>query len=144
MSVTHNTDNSPKLSANTPFLQSWMVVAGAILAMLSVMLGAFSAHALKNILDEYALSLIDTAARYQMFHALALILCGILSQHLANLKWLKISAISFLIGIAVFSGALYLIAFTGVKAFGMLAPIGGSAMIFGWFCLLLVFKKPRS
>jgi uncharacterized membrane protein YgdD (TMEM256/DUF423 family) len=127
----------------------WPTVAGAIFCLLSVVIGAFSAHGLKTLLDSYALGLIETAAQYQMYHGLALIALAVLSfnffSHTNKLsRWYKVSAISFTTGVLVFCGSLYLIAFTGHRFFGMIAPIGGIAFIFGWFSLIMLLLSEKS
>jgi uncharacterized membrane protein YgdD (TMEM256/DUF423 family) len=112
---------------------------GAILAGLSVAFGAFASHALKTKLDDRALSIFETGARYQMYHALALILVSILMTH-AELSqpFLTASGTAFLIGIALFSGSLYGLSLTGVKWLGAIAPLGGTAFLIGWVCLAIV------
>ncbi len=128
--------------------RSWIVV-GALLAGLSVVLGAFAAHGLEGKLSalypnevrsiagfevpasfKYAQDF-TTAARYQMYHALGLILLGLVAgKEPRRSHWL--AAWSFVIGIALFSGSLYALVLTGKKWLGAIAPIGGSAMILGW------------
>lgn len=107
---------------------------GATYAFLSVLLGAFAAHALKDRLGIYELSIFDTAVRYQFFHALPLILLP-QSPSFIKTKW------SFLIGVIIFSGSLYLIALTGIKIFGAITPLGGLLFLFGWANLIYKFLK---
>ncbi|MCU0341741.1 MAG: DUF423 domain-containing protein [Spirosomaceae bacterium] len=121
------------------FLQS-----GAILGALGVALGAFGAHALKSTLEASGrMDTFETAVKYQFYHALALILVGLLLQNAPAVahKWYNWSGYAFMIGVLIFSGALYAICFTGVRAFGAIAPIGGTLMIVGWICLLLAANK---
>ncbi|WP_088330806.1 DUF423 domain-containing protein [Lacimicrobium sp. SS2-24] len=115
---------------------SWVLSAGAFLAMTAVMLGAFAAHGLKGRLEENMMSAFQTAVQYQLWHSLALILLVALYRHQPQpmLQW---SAISILVGVILFSGSLYLLALTGVRGFGPITPIGGVAMIIGWFLLLI-------
>jgi uncharacterized membrane protein YgdD (TMEM256/DUF423 family) len=118
---------------NKFFLQS-----GAILGTLGVMIGAFGAHAFKPMLETTGrFDTFETAVRYQFYHALALVLIGILIQNAAPTatKWYGWSGYAFLIGTLVFSGSLYAICFTGIKAFGAVAPIGGTAFVIGWLLL---------
>ncbi len=110
------------------------VVLGALSGFVSVAAGAFGAHALKARLSEYALSVFETGARYQMFHALALVAVGALlargeSRALALAGWL------FLAGTLVFSGSLYALALSGVRALGAITPLGGLAFLGGWLAL---------
>ncbi|MFT5665689.1 MAG: uncharacterized membrane protein YgdD (TMEM256/DUF423 family) [Urechidicola sp.] len=120
----------------------WILITGAIFAMGAVIIGAFGAHGLKQVLDSYALGLIDTAAKYQMYHAIALLVVGVMSAipDFSTL-WLKRSASAFTLGIILFSGSLYLLAFTHVKWLGAITPIGGSAFISGWLMLIMSIRK---
>lgn len=120
------------------------LVFGAVLACLGVALGAFGAHALKNMLTEAGnLDIFETAVKYQFYHAFALIITGMLierdfSKQFSRAGW------SFLTGSIIFCGSLYLICFTGQKFFGAIAPIGGTAFIAGWIFLILGLVKTRS
>ena len=118
--------------------------AGAVLGVLGVALGAFGAHALKPTLEASGrMETFETAVKYQFYHALALVLIGILLQNAAitSAKWYQWAGYSFLGGVFVFSGSLYTICFTGIKAFGAVAPIGGTLMIAGWVLLFLGASK---
>ena len=119
----------------------WLVSA-AISGFLSVALGAFGAHALKGLLDDYGRTVYEKASNYQMFHTIALLGLGIL-QH--NLKELSFSPAGwgFLSGIIIFSGSLYLLAVTGIKWLGAITPIGGMAFLFGWAWLAYVLVRAR-
>jgi uncharacterized membrane protein YgdD (TMEM256/DUF423 family) len=112
---------------------TWLVLA-ALLAGLAVAAGAFGAHLLAERLTARDMATFEVAARYQMYHALALGLVGLLainhpSRLLAAAGW------CFFGGSVVFSGLLYALVFTGVKLLGAFVPIGGAAMIAGWFLL---------
>jgi len=113
---------------------------GALVALLAVAFGAFGAHALKEYLDAYSRGVFQTAVTYQMYHALALLslgpllaLCG---SHRAQ-WWLVLSRNAFLFGIVFFCGSLYLLSFSGLKAFGAITPIGGVAFLLGWVAMLV-------
>jgi uncharacterized membrane protein YgdD (TMEM256/DUF423 family) len=108
---------------------------GALAGLLAVAFGAFGAHALRGRLDEYARGVFETAVQYHYYHALALVLVGILLLSQPATALLKSSGWLFLIGIAVFSGSLYLLAITGIKWLGAVTPLGGLAFIAGWGCL---------
>jgi uncharacterized membrane protein YgdD (TMEM256/DUF423 family) len=108
---------------------------GALAALLAVAFGAFGAHALRGRLDDYARGVFETAVQYHFYHALALALVGILLLSQPATALLKSSGWLFLIGIAVFSGSLYLLAITGIKWLGAVTPLGGLAFIAGWGCL---------
>ena len=108
----------------------------AIFGGLSVAAGAFASHALRETLSERALQVFDTAARYQMYHAIALVLVALLlSQAQFSQPSLMAAGWAFIIGITIFSGSLYALSLTDIKVLGAVAPIGGAAIIAGWGCL---------
>ncbi|GAA4441617.1 DUF423 domain-containing protein [Ravibacter arvi] len=113
--------------------------AGALFGALAVVLGAFGAHALKASLSAAnRLETFETAVRYQFYHALALVLVGILMKFVGgDTKLLTWSGYSFIGGILIFSGSLYAICFTGITKFGATAPIGGLLMILGWVLIFV-------
>jgi uncharacterized membrane protein YgdD (TMEM256/DUF423 family) len=108
----------------------WFVSA-TIFGFLSVALGAFGAHSLKNFLDEYAKAIYEKAVLYQMFHTFALLAVGLL-QHLTKSTSFSAAGWGFFVGILLFSGSLYLLAITGAKGLGAITPMGGVAFLFGW------------
>ncbi|MEB3212771.1 MAG: DUF423 domain-containing protein [Leptolyngbyaceae bacterium] len=114
------------------------LVLGAIAGGLAVALGAFASHALKSRLLERSLAIFETGVRYQMYHALALLLVGMmLSLQAKPSLWLNLSGIGFLSGMLIFSGSLYALALFGIKWMGAITPIGGVAFLFGWGCLAI-------
>jgi uncharacterized membrane protein YgdD (TMEM256/DUF423 family) len=117
----------------------WFISA-AISGFLSVALGAFGAHSLKNILDEYGKSIYEKAVLYQMFHTMALFAVGVIQRLNQEISF-SIAGWGFFVGIILFSGSLYLLATTNIKWFGAITPIGGIAFLFGWFWLVAsIFK----
>ena len=110
------------------------IAIAAILGLLAVIAGAAGTHALRNTLDAGALRTFETAARFQMYHALALIAIGILSIHWQT-RALTVSAALFTLGILLFSGSLYILALSGIGIFGAIAPIGGISLMAGWATL---------
>jgi uncharacterized membrane protein YgdD (TMEM256/DUF423 family) len=109
-----------------------------ILAGLSVAFGAFGAHALKEKLSDRALEIFETAARYQMYHALALLLVAVLMSRMeTDQTLLTVTGSAFLMGILLFCGSLYALSFTGIKVLGAVAPLGGLAFMIGWACLAI-------
>jgi len=109
-----------------------LVAAGAINAGLAVAAGAFAAHGLRERLEARALEIFETGARYQMYHALAMILCAVIATSGARTAgWI------FQAGIAVFSGSLYALALTDVKILGAITPLGGLAFLAGWAWLAI-------
>ena len=113
------------------------LITGILLSALSVCLGAFAAHGLKKLVNDYYLDIFEKAVRYQFYHSFAIIICGLilLSKTELNLQsavWL------FLAGIFFFSGSLYLMTFTQMKWLGAITPIGGLCFIGGW--LMMAWK----
>ena len=107
-----------------------LVAAGAINAAIAVAAGAFAAHGLRGRLDARALEVFETGARYQMYHALAILLCAAFAMSGARTAgWI------FQAGIVVFSGSLYVLALTDVKILGAITPLGGLAFLAGWVWL---------
>jgi uncharacterized membrane protein YgdD (TMEM256/DUF423 family) len=119
----------------------WFFLA-ALFGFLSVALGAFGAHSLKNILDEYGKSIYEKAVLYQMFHSMALFAVGVL-QHLFKGISFSPAGFGFLIGILLFSGSLYVLAITGLKWLGAITPIGGLGFLFGWAWLIFAISRIR-
>ena len=114
---------------------------GALSAALAVAAGAFGAHALADRLGERALATFEVAARYQMYHALALLAVGLLAGRSAvPSKTLNAAGWAFFIGTILFSGSLYALALTGVRKLGMITPIGGVAFLIGWVMLVVCPK----
>ena len=107
--------------------RSPLLAAGALNAAIAVAAGAFGAHALKERLEPRALEVFDTAARYQMYHALAMVLCALLVTSGARTAgWI------FQVGILLFSGSLYVLALTDMKSLGVITPFGGLGFLAGW------------
>ncbi len=120
---------------------------GAFFAVLAVILGAFGAHALKNILPDDQLKIFETGVRYQFYHSFALIITGILYQFIP-VKQFKIAALLFLIGILFFSGSLYAMSILTSKGIsigmaGIITPIGGLFFIAGWCYFLLGINSKK-
>lgn len=110
----------------------------AILAGLSVAAGAFASHALRTKLTERSLAIFETGARYQMYHALALLVVALLlSRAEAAQTLLVVAGSAFLLGIALFCGSLYGLSLSGIKWLGATAPLGGLAFLIGWTCLAI-------
>ena len=122
---------------------------GALLALLSVIAGAMGAHALKKIYPENVISIFETAVRYQFYHALALILTGILFKEFPN-KQMQLAGNFFILGIIFFSGSLFLLTYLqgnnifSLNWIGAITPIGGLLFIAGWFSLFLAIKSKTS
>ncbi|ACB00003.1 MULTISPECIES: DUF423 domain-containing protein [Cyanophyceae] len=116
----------------------FFLVIAPILAGLAVAAGAFASHGLKETLDANALDIWETAAKYQMYQAIALLLVGLFSvQGSFPQSWLNGAGIAFIVGIVLFSGSLYALSLSGVKILGAITPLGGAAFIVGWICLAI-------
>ncbi|MFU8821145.1 MAG: DUF423 domain-containing protein [Gammaproteobacteria bacterium] len=118
------------------------VVLGALFAGLGVAAGAFGAHALRSQLEPRMLEVFETAARYQMYHALALFAVAWLVQQ-TQAQAAQLAGWAFVAGILLFSGSLYAMALTGVRVLGAITPIGGVAFIVGWCALAVAAMKLR-
>ena len=131
------------MTDSTPVSPTHWVALGAVLAGLAVAAGAFGAHALRTQLSPAELATFETAARYQMYHALALVAVGLLEQR-AN-RLLTMAGWAFLAGIVLFSGSLYGLALTGIRGLGAITPLGGLGFLAGWGLVAwTAFRGPRS
>lgn len=130
-------DRAQESLASTPMAQLFLVLA-SIFGGLSVAAGAFGSHALRDRLSDRALEIFETGAKYQMYHALALLAVGILLNQtkVAPLS-LTIAGCAFIAGIVIFSGSLYALSLSGVKGLGAITPIGGAFFLVGWACLAI-------
>jgi uncharacterized membrane protein YgdD (TMEM256/DUF423 family) len=112
------------------------IVLAAILGGLAVAGGAFATHALREKLTERALEIFETATRYQMYHALAILMVAVLMSRAETAHTLLVvSGLAFFAGITLFCGSLYGISLSGIKGLGAIAPFGGAAFLIGWGCL---------
>jgi uncharacterized membrane protein YgdD (TMEM256/DUF423 family) len=124
-------------------MQRLFFILGALSAALAVGAGAFAAHGLRARLSPDMLAVFEMAARYQMYHALAL-----LAAAWASAQWPGPAAAAagwlFLAGTLVFSGSLYLLSLTGWRTWGAITPVGGAAFLAGWACLALAAWRGRT
>ena len=127
---------------------SWIIL-GSLLAALAVGMGAFGAHGLRAHLlsgdlpaaeGQRLLETFETAARYQMYHALALVLVGLLAQH-RDSRMFGAAGGLFLAGVVLFSGSLYALVLTRMKWLGAITPLGGLAFILGWVALAIAAAR---
>lgn len=117
--------------------------AGSVFGLLAVASGAFGAHALKPILLESGkLDVYELAVRYQFYHALALLATGVIMQF-NPVTQLRYAATSFVIGILLFSGSLFALAFLKLGMVGIVTPIGGIFLIGGWAFLAMASLKKK-
>lgn len=141
-------------------MNRWSIIAG-VFGFFAVAAGAFGAHALKSVIAEDKLAIFETAARYQMYHALALLALGCAVSRLERTspripdlddgephssprplssfapRVLAAAGWAFTLGVVIFSGSLYVYALGGGKAFALVTPIGGVGLLIGWACLAL-------
>lgn len=123
--------------------QRTTLMAGVVFAGLGVAIGAFGAHALRPILEEHARTeTFELAVRYQFYHAFAMLFTGMLMFHFPS-RQLGWAALCFTSGIVIFSGSLYTLSLTGVRALGAVTPIGGILFIAGWLLLFVGINKKR-
>ncbi|MEO6490205.1 MAG: DUF423 domain-containing protein [Ferruginibacter sp.] len=120
--------------------------AAALLGIISVALGAFSAHSLKGMVSEHAVATFETAVRYQFYHVFALMITGIIFKDV-KFKTVIWAGWFFIAGIILFSGSLYALSMVqaavrpGYKWIGPITPIGGLCFIIGWLLLFISFFK---
>lgn len=120
----------------------------AILAAISVGLGAFAAHSLKGLISTNAVEIFETAVRYQFYHLFALFITGMVYKEFTN-GFVRAAGILFILGLLLFCGSLYALAVVkgmvlpGFTWLGPITPIGGLSFMAGWICLFLGFLKPN-
>ena len=119
--------------------------AGAVFGALGVMIGAFGAHALKPMLEATnRIDTFETAVKYQLYHALALLVVGLLIVWFKPQRAFTVAGYSFIGGILIFSGTLYILCLTGVTWLGAITPIGGGLLIAGWGSMLTGLFKIKN
>lgn len=111
------------------------MLVGAVAAFIGVGFGAFGAHGLKGRLSPDLLTVFETGVRYQMYHALAILLTAAARTRLDS-RLIRVAGWLFTAGIVLFSGSLYVLALTGVTTAGMVTPLGGVALLAGWASLV--------
>ncbi len=127
-------------------MQKIHLILGTILGGLGVILGAFGAHGLKQVVPPESVATYQTGVQYQMYHAFALLVVGILAERLSAslINW---AGAFFILGIVLFSGSLYLLVSlkamnkVGVSGIGLITPIGGLMFIIGWILLLIAIIR---
>ena len=118
-------------------MEKTFVLLGSALMFVGVALGAFGAHGLEAYLQRENLSeTFETAVRYHMFHALAILLTGWAVERFPP-TWVSWAGWLFFAGVLIFSGSLYLLVATRVRILGAITPIGGVAFLAGWICLFI-------
>ena len=125
----------PRSTRSTIAARIWLA-AGALFGLLAVVVGAAGTHALRDALDADALRVFETAARFQMYHALALLAVGLIAMRRRSLA-LNVAGALFALGTLLFSGSLYALALSGVGVLGAVAPVGGVCLMAGWAALAI-------
>ena len=117
------------------------LILGGSFAGLAVAIGAFGAHALKSVLEvTNRMETFETAVKYQFYHALALILLGLLMQKFDH-RMFTWAGYGYIAGIILFSGSLYVLSLSGVTKWGAVTPLGGIAFLIGWITLIIGIIK---
>jgi len=117
------------------------ILLGAGNAILAILLGAFAAHAVRDSLSIKMLSVFHTAVDYHLYHALGLIIVGLLISQRPNNLLLNASVVTMLIGLVIFCGSLYALSLSGLTWIGMMTPFGGIAFMVSWILVLFAFIK---
>ena len=118
-------------------MERTFISIGALSGFVAVAAGAFGAHALKQRLSADFLAIFETGARYQMYHALALVLAGVLAANRSESKALGAAGWLFVTGTVLFSGSLYALSLSGIRSLGAITPLGGVAFLCGWIALAM-------
>ena len=135
------------LCANFQIMNRKIILTAALLGIISIVFGAFGAHALKKMIDVNALATFETGVRYQMYHALFLLFLA--TNNMIQKKKKKVIHILVIFGVLFFSGSIYLLATNALTAFdfkviGFITPIGGLLLIIAWTLLFIDFLKNKS
>jgi uncharacterized membrane protein YgdD (TMEM256/DUF423 family) len=124
-----------------PLAKKSLIVGAALLA-LGVLIGAFGAHGLKNIILPEKLVTFETGIRYHFYHSIGLMILGLVQQQFPTLR-LVIAHWAFFIGVLLFSFNCYFYAITDIKAFALVVPLGGFLFTIGWITLMNQLLKLR-
>ena len=117
-------------------MTQFALAAGSLYGLIGVLLGAFGAHALAAKLSADMQAIWHTAVQYQFYHALALLAVGVLARQGMAGASVTTATVCFALGTLIFSGSLYVLAFSGIRWLGAITPIGGVLLIVGWAALL--------
>ena len=120
-----------------------LLTLGGINAALVVMLGAFGAHGLKARLSVDMLAVYQTGVHYHLFHALGLLVVGLVATQISDSTYLRWSGWLMLVGIVLFSGSLYVLSVTGLRWLGAITPFGGISFIIAWVLFVAAVIKSR-
>ena len=121
-------------------MERLFIIMGALSGAIGVAAGAFGAHALRARVEPRMLEVFETGARYQMYHALAMLAAAWMVSRFPG-ALMNASGWLFMAGTVLFSGSLYAMALTGVRALGAITPLGGVCFLAGWACIALAAMK---
>jgi len=122
-------------------MAKFYLALGCINAMLVVIIGAFGAHSLKARITVENMAIFQTGVQYHFYHAVGLILVGLIAWHIPASPYLRWSAWLMFMGIVLFSGSLYALSITNDRWLGMITPFGGIAFILAWLLLIIGIIK---
>ncbi len=122
-------------------MAKFYLLLGSINALLVVLIGAFGAHGLKARLTVENMAIFQTGVQYHFYHAVGLILVGLIAWHIPTSPYLRWSAWLMITGIILFSGSLYVLSITNIRWLGMITPVGGMAFIIAWLLLSIGIIK---
>ncbi len=122
-------------------MAKFYLALGCINAMLVVIIGAFGAHSLKARITVENMAIFQTGVQYHFYHAVGLILVGLIAWHIPTSPYLRWSAWLMIMGIILFSGSLYTLSITNIRWLGMITPFGGVAFILAWLMLTIGIVK---
>lgn len=114
-----------------------LMLAGLVLMLLTVVLGALGGHSMEKVLSPDRLDTWHTAVRYQAWHGLAILLLANALDRQPSSKFLKAAALLMPVGVLLFSGSLYVLCLSGITLLGAVTPLGGVAMIAAWCCWIV-------
>tara|TARA_R100001143_G_C3359413_1_gene134595 strand:- start:3261 stop:3644 length:384 start_codon:yes stop_codon:yes gene_type:complete len=121
-----------------------LFISGSLLMALAVGFGAFGAHIVQDMLTPDRFDVYKTAVEYHFYHALGLLIIGLISQRMKPSVWIKWSGTCMIAGILIFSGSLYTLTLTDTSWLGAVTPLGGFALVLGWIFLAIgILKQPK-
>ena len=129
------------MDTKLPTMTKFFLFLGSVNMFLVVILGAFGAHGLKERLSPEMMAIYQTGIQYHFYHAIGLLIVGILSFFLQMSSLIQWSGLMMLTGIIIFSGSLYLLSITEVRWLGAITPVGGTVFVAAWFLLAVASLK---
>ena len=121
-----------------------LLITGSVFMALGVAFGAFGAHIVQDMLSSDRFLVYQTGVEYHFYHAIGLLIVGAVLLHTENSGWFSLSGYSFIAGILIFSGSLYVLTLTDTGWLGAITPLGGFAFILGWVFLGVGIAKSQT